>query len=83
MDGLLASSEALRGAADNVFTPPMLLMLFLLGLLAFAIVSVILVYHWTNYSFTLGKVKKVIKLYFVVSGLFLLVMLVSLFYYST
>ena len=64
------------------FIPPVLLwIVFLVIILIFIVVSVALTYHWKNYNVDSKVVKRVKKVYFLVSGSLLLAMLVSVILY--
>ena len=58
------------------FVPPILLwIVFLLIILVFIVVSAALTYHWKNYNVDSKVVGRIKKVYFWVSGVFLLAML--------
>ena len=64
------------------FIPPVLLwIVFLVIILIFIVVSVALTYHWKNYNVDSKVVKRIKKVYFGVSGVFLLAMLVGVISY--
>ena len=64
------------------FIPPVLLwIIFLVIILIFIVVSVALTYHWKNYNVDSKVVKRIKKVYFGVSGIFLLAMLVGVISY--
>ncbi len=64
------------------FIPPILLWLvFLVIILIFIVVSAALTYHWKNYNVDSKVVVRIKKVYFWVSGVFLLAMLVSVISY--
>lgn len=64
------------------FIPPVLLwIIFLVIILIFIVVSVALTYHWKNYNVDSKVVKRIKKVYFGVSGVFLLAMLVGVISY--
>jgi len=50
------------------------------ALVAFALLSWVLMYHWKNYAFNFEKVRWMTRLYFGVAIFFLLVMLAAIFY---
>jgi len=65
------------------FIPPVLLwIVFLVIILIFIVVSVALTYHWKNYNVDSKVVRRIKKVYFWVSGGFLLAMFVSAILYS-
>jgi cytochrome bd-type quinol oxidase subunit 2 len=59
-------------------TPSALWLIFALVLGVFAIISAILLYHWHKYTFDEKAAKKAMVLYFLVSGIFVLLLVVSL-----
>ena len=64
------------------FIPPVLLwMVFLVIILIFIVVSAALTYHWKNYNVDSKVVRQIKRVYFWVSGVFLLAMLVSVISY--
>lgn len=64
------------------FIPPVLLwIVFLVIILIFIVVSVALTYHWKNYNVDSKVVRRIKRVYFWVSGVFLLAMLVSVISY--
>lgn len=64
------------------FIPPVLLwIVFLVIILIFIVVSVALTYHWKNYNVDSKVVRRIKRVYFWVSGVFLLAMLVGVISY--
>ena len=64
------------------FIPPVLLwIVFLVIILIFIVVSAALTYHWKNYNVDSKVVRQIKRVYFWVSGVFLLAMLVSVISY--
>jgi multidrug resistance efflux pump len=59
-------------------TPTVLWLGFVLFLGVVAIISAILLYHWHKYTFDNKIAKKVMAVYFSVSGIFVLLLVVSL-----
>ena len=59
-------------------TPGTLWLSFALVFGIFAIMSAILLYHWHKYTFDEKVAKKAMVLYFSVSGIFILLLVVSL-----
>ena len=67
----------------NSFTSPIILLaIFVVALIVFAIVSPALRYHWKNYNVNSALVRRLSKVYFWVSGFLLLGMLISIILYS-
>jgi|AntRauTorckE6833_2_1112554.scaffolds.fasta_scaffold09357_4 multidrug resistance efflux pump len=62
----------------ELVTPATLWLGFALVFGVFAIISAILLYHWHKYTFDKRVAKKAMTLYFSVSGIFILSLLVSL-----
>lgn len=69
-----------EGGLDSLelVTPATLWLGFALVFGVFAIISAILLYHWHKYTFNKGTAKKAMTLYFSVSGIFILLLIVSL-----
>jgi len=65
---------------DAIYTvPPLALWLgFIVVVGIFAIISAVLVYHWRNYTFDKEVSKRVMRTYFYVSGIFVLLLTASL-----
>lgn len=63
---------------SDIFTPTALWLVLLLVIGGFAIISAVLLYHWNKYALRKEVAKKVISVYFVVSGIFILLLLGSL-----
>jgi len=65
------------------FVPPIVLwVIYAIVILIFVIVSVAITYHWRNYNVDSKMVGRLKKVYFLVSGAFLLVMAISAIFYS-
>ena len=65
------------------FVPPIVLwVVYAIVILIFAIVSVVITYHWKNYNVDSKMVGRLKKVYFLVSGTFLLAMAISAIFYS-
>jgi len=65
------------------FVPPVVLWaVYGVVLLIFAVVSVAITYHWKNYNVNSKMVRRLKKVYFLISGAFLFVMLVAVISYS-
>lgn len=65
------------------FVPPIVLwVVYAIVILIFAIVSVAITYHWKNYNVDSKMVGRLKKVYFLVSGTFLLAMAISAIFYS-
>ncbi|MEX0933616.1 MAG: hypothetical protein WDZ74_02555 [Candidatus Paceibacterota bacterium] len=62
----------------ELVTPATLWLGFALILGVFAIMSAVLLYHWHKYTFDKKVAKKAMTLYFSVSGIFILLLVVSL-----
>lgn len=64
----------------NIENPPFSVwwLVFLLAVGVFAILSAILLYHWREYALEKHIIKKVTRVYFIVSGSFILLLAVSL-----
>lgn len=69
-----------EGVVDSLelVTPATLWIGFVLVFGVFALISAILLYHWHKYTFEKRIAKKAMTLYFSVSGVFLLLLIVSL-----
>jgi len=76
-------AEELRDSLLDLVSPIVLWAVFVLVLIVFAIISTALMYHWRNYNFNSAVSKRVRKVYFVVSGMFLAAMLISIIAYSS
>jgi len=55
----------------------------MLTVVVFIIVSVALLYHWRNFNANPAVTKRIIRVYFLISGMFLLAMLAAAVSYST
>jgi multidrug resistance efflux pump len=64
--------------ANEFLTPSVLWLGFAVIFGIFAIISAILLYHWNKYTFDAKVAKKAVVLYFSVSGIFMLLLVVSL-----
>lgn len=62
----------------ELVTPATLWLGFALVFGVFAIISAILLYHWHKYTFDKAVAKRAMTLYFSVSGIFILLLIVSL-----
>lgn len=71
--------EALLG----LISPAILWVIFLVTVFAFVVVSIALMYHWKNYNANSALGRRVVKIYFLVSGGFLFAMLMAVIAYST
>ena len=67
----------------SALAPGYMWVAFAVILIAFIIVSWVLVYHWLNYSFKLKTIRRVMYLYFSIRGALIIAMLVSLVSYSS
>lgn len=75
-------TDNLRENLTELISPLLLSLIFLVVILVFIIVSTALVYHWKNYNIDSTVAKRITKMYFLVSGGFLLVMLTAIIVYS-
>jgi len=65
------------------FVPPVILwVVYAVVILIFTVVSVAITYHWKNYNVDSKMVSRIKKVYFLVSGVFLLAMLIAAISYS-
>ena len=64
--------------SDISITSNLLWIVFLVALVAFDLVSVILTYHWKHYGYNPNTTALVKGVYFILGGILLAVMLVSL-----
>lgn len=72
---------SLESFVTDFLTPLRIGIAFAVIALVFGIVSWVLVYHWNNYIMAKEKIKKVLKIYFSVAGVLLLISLFSVIYY--
>lgn len=63
---------------SSFLTPSTLWLGFVVILGIFAIVSAILMYHWHKYAYNKAVAKRTITIYFSVSGVFILLLIVTL-----
>lgn len=71
-----------RNLITEFMSPTILWVVFIVVLLIFIAVSYALLYHWRNYNVNSALVRRLSRVYFWVSGLFLLSILISLLVYS-
>jgi len=76
-------TENFRESIVDFISPSVLIGIFLLTVMVFIIVSIALMYHWRNFSVNPAATKRIIRVYFFVSGAFLLSMLFAAISYST
>lgn len=74
----LNTAASLDFSLLDIFSPSVLLIVFLLVLGIFSILSAILLYHWREYALNVAVAKKAMRVYFAVSGFFILILSVSL-----
>lgn len=72
----------IRESLTGVMSPTILWAVFIFTILGFLVVSVALLYHWKNYNVDARSAKKISRFYFLVSALFLLIMLFAVISYS-
>lgn len=75
--------EDFRETLIELIPPTILWMIFLVTISVFIIISVALMYHWKNYNTNSAVSKRIMKIYFLISGSFLFAMLVAAIAYST
>ena len=78
-----AITENFRESIVDFISPAVIIGVFLLTVVVSIIVSVALMYHWKNYNVNSAVTKRIIRIYFLVSGAFLFAMLVAIISYST
>ena len=76
-------TENFRESIVNAISPAVLVGIFMLTVAVFIIVSVALLYHWRNFNANPAVTKRIIRVYFLISGMFLLAMLAAAVSYST
>lgn len=74
--------EDIRNTVASFVSPSALWATLGVIVLAFAVVSVALMYHWRNYNVDSKVVKRITKVYFLVSFAFILAMAAAITSYS-
>ena len=75
--------DNLRGILLDFVSPLVLWVALAITVLIFVVVSVALTYHWKNYNVNSMVAKRLVRVYFTVSTIFLFIMLISIISYST
>ena len=76
---ILLNMESIFNSITFVTGRVGLTLIFALAMLIFLLMSVIYMYHWREYSMDVALTKKVQKIYFGISGIFVLGALIFLF----
>lgn len=74
--------EDFREFLTDFISPAVLWLIFLVIVLVFVVISVALTYHWKNYNVNSVLVRRLRRVYFWVSGIFLAAMVIALVSYS-
>jgi len=76
-------NEGIRESLANFISPTVLWLVYLIAFAVFVVVSIALMYHWKNYNVNSAVGKRIVRGYFLVSGIFLFSMLVAAIAYSS
>ena len=67
---------------DLTLNPKILWILFVVAVILYLIMSAILYYHWSTFSYALNKKKKISIIYFIGSGILFSILLLAVIVFS-